>query len=145
MHETLSRVLHLMQLLNGYQPRDMLACPTVLAHSQDCQPMQQGPMWVVQLLDRVADDSWRQVAPALLPMTACSLAAGDGSLSSHGGLAETVESLVGKAANSRVMGDDGRAWEQAQLTAVLIPLNNLCVNTRYVLLSKLVSHISVRE
>lgn len=135
-HETLSGVLHLMQLLHGYQPADMLHCPVLLMHSQERQQIQQGSVMTLELLGCIADDSWKQTAAALLPVTACSLPSTiAGQLSAA--VAESVNAVIFEAVSSDGVGEHGSGNEQqgfssdAQLGATLVPLNDLCHEHRY--------------
>ncbi len=140
-HETLSQVLHLMQLLHSYQPRERLPCPAVLVHKQEVRHLQQDPMRVTELLGRVADDSWRQVAPALLPITACSMTASAGSGISHDAIASAVGTAIRGAVRSSAVSNFGSMDQQevssstAQLDAAVIPLNKLCPDNRWELAS----------
>ena len=139
-HETLSRVLHLLQLLHGYQPREMLRCPALLVHGQEHQQMQmqQGRVRVTDLLSRVADDSWSQIAAALLPITTCnvSFTAGLGSGSSV--LADAIDVALNEAGKGSAMGGKlelhGACSNMAEISGVVIPLNSFCAENRYYLL-----------
>ena len=134
-HDTLSRVLHLMQLLHSYQPSKTLLCPAMLVHGQDHQQLQQGPVRVTQLLSRVADDSWRQIAPALLPITACSMTAYAVSDSSHACInMDAASSEAGRS--SGVSGHSsvklqGPINSETRLDAAVMPLNSLNAENRY--------------
>ena len=135
-HETLSRVLHLLQLLHGYQPREMLRCPALLVHGQEHQQMQQGLVRVTDLLSRVADDSWSQIAPVLLPITACNLSFTPGLSSGSSVLADAIDAaLNGKGS---AMGGKselhGACSSTAETSGVVVPLNSLCAENRYYLL-----------
>ncbi len=121
-HETLSRVLHLLHLLHGYQPREMLRCPALLLHGQEHQQMQQGHVRVTDLLSRVADDSWKQIAPALLPITVCNMSFTAGLSSGSSVLPDAIDAALNEA---------GKGSAMAATSGVVIPLNSLCAENRY--------------
>ena len=134
-HETLSRVLHLLHLLHGYQPREMLRCPALLLHGQEHQQMQQGHVRVIDLLSRVADDSWKQIAPALLPITVCNMSFTAGLSSGSSVLADAIDAALNEAGEGSAMGGElewhGPCSSTAETSGVVIPLNSLCAENRY--------------
>ncbi len=136
-HETLSRVLHLLQLLHGYQPREMLRCPALLVHGQEHQQMQQGRVRVTDLLSRVADDSWSQIAPVLLPITACNISVTAGLSSGGSMLADAIGAALNEAGKGGAMGGKlelhGACSSRAERSGVVVPLNSLCAEHRYYL------------
>ena len=137
-HETLSRVLHLLQLLHGYQPREMLRCPAMLVHGQEHQQMQQGHVRLTHLLSRVADDSWSQIAPVLLPITACNMSFAAGFGSSDSVLADAIGAALNEAGKGSVVGGKlglhGPCSSMADTSGFVIPLNGLYAENRYYLL-----------
>ena len=139
-HETLSRVLHLLQLLHGYQPREMLCCPALLVHGQEHQQMQmqQGHVRVTDLLSRVADYSWSQIAAALLPITACNVAFTAGLSSGGSVLADAIGAALNEAgkvgATSGKPESHSACSSTAETSGVVVPLNSLCAENRYHLL-----------
>jgi len=138
-HETLSRVLHLLQLLHGYQPREMLRCPALLVHGQEHQHMQtqQGHVRVTDLLSRVADDSWSQIAVALLPITACSVSFTPGLGSGSSVLADAICAALNEAGKGGAVGGKSELHEpcniMAETNGAVVPLNGLCAENRYYL------------
>lgn len=143
-HSALSGVLHLMQLLHSYQPDSMLQCPAVLLHhaqdlqqaqhaqqeqhaqhAQHAQQAQQEPPRVVQLLGRIADDCWRQVAPALLPLAAHEVG-------SRAAATIPVDAVLLEAAQAGMLSDHTSASDtDAQHPPRVVPLNSSCPNWRY--------------
>ena len=128
-----------MQLLHSYQPSSMLRCPAVLFHSlngqqaQQAQQAQHGPMGIMHLLGRVADDCWRQVAPALLPIAAHSLEAltmsGGGDISAPA--VSPVEAVLLEATQAGVLSDHSSAANSnAERSAAAVPLNSACPELR---------------
>ena len=133
-HETLSRVLHLLQLLHGFQPREMLRCPALLVHGQEHQQMQQGHVRITDLLSRVADDSWSQIAAALLPITACNMSFTAGLSSGGSVLADVIGAALDEAGKGSVMGGKselhGACSSKAETSHVVVPLNSFCAENR---------------
>ena len=134
-HETLSYALHLMQLLHGYQPRESLSCPVVVVH--ELRELQ-APMRSVDCLALVAEDSWRHVAPALLPVMTCGMrAAADAGISSAAPVC-VLDAVIGTAVSGDHAATAAReALESARRddqSALAVPLNRLCADSRYTLL-----------
>ena len=128
-HEILSRVLHLMQLLHSYQPRDSLHCPVLVVHEGRQQPAHPK---VSDILAWVTDDSWKHVAPALLPLVACSIT-GDEAAASNAGMVSPLEAATLRA----ISGPASRAGAESRVTArpcdqlaAVVPLNSLCAESR---------------
>lgn len=132
-HETLSRVLHLTQLLHVYQPRESLRCPVIVVQNLSGQHSSPG-RWSDSLA-QVADDCWKHVAPALLPVVTCSVlkeAAADAAASNRTSvskLATLIAAAVGgsSAAVSAELQESARNGSQP---VHAVPLNGLCVGHR---------------
>lgn len=131
-HETLTRALHLMQLLHGYQPRESLACPVLVVHELR---EQQAPIRTQDSLAQVVEDSWKHVASALLPVMTCSMRPEADADVSSAALASVLDPLP-------VTANDGSdvtpaALDPLELTrisnrsAVALSLNSLCADNRY--------------
>ena len=136
-HETLSRVLHLMQLLHAYQPRESLGCPVIVVHELMITGHQgfsrshanSSSSSSADSLAQVADDCWKQVAPALLPVMTCSMRAEADAAVSSAALVSLLDSLIVTV----VDGSDVTPFEPARSgtqLAVAVPLNSLCVDSR---------------
>lgn len=134
-HEALSRALHLMQLLHGYQPRESLSCPVVVVHQLR---EQQAPVRSLNSLALVAEDSWRHVAPALLPVMTCSVRAeADAGISSAapvGVLDAVIGTAVTGAKTAAAARDPLESARRDDQSALAVPLNRLCADSRYRLL-----------
>lgn len=131
-HETLSCALHLMQLLHGYQPRESLGCPVVVVH--DLRE-QQAPVTSLDSLALVAEDSWRHVAPALLPVMTCDMRAeADAGISSAAPVS-VLDSVFGTTVSVGQAAAAAREpLEPAGIdnqSALAVPLNRLCAASRY--------------
>lgn len=128
-HEKVSRVLHLIQLLHSYQPEDSLHCPVIVVHEGS---QQTAPLKAAEVLAGIADDSWKHVAPALLPLVACSMT-GDKAVASNAGMASAVEAAILGAINGPVSKAVAESQEEARpcgQLGVVIPLNSLCAESR---------------
>ena len=127
-HEMLSRVLHLMQLLHSYQPRDVARCPVLVVH----RGMQkQAPVRVTDILAQIADDSWKHVAPALLPVMTYSMTAEATVAANSAHMVSTLQEAMVVAVQGRAAAEE--LQQQAMdgsLLAAAIPLNKLCPETR---------------
>ena len=132
-HETLSRVLHLMQLLHVYQPRDSLRCPVILVHNPRGQP---SPVGRSDSLAQVADDCWKHVAPALLPVVTCAMvteARGNAAASSTASVS-TLDALIATAvgqSGAAATAEMGKSARNSSHLAEAVPLNGQCVDYRW--------------
>lgn len=126
-HEILTRALHLMQLLHGYQPRESLRCPVLVVHELR---EQEAPLRIVDSLAQVVEDSWKNIASALLPVMTCSMRAEADADVSSAALVSVLDSLI-VAANggSDVTAATLEPLEPTRIgnqSAVALPLNSLC-------------------
>ena len=131
-HETLTRALHLMQLLHGYQPRESLGCPVLVLR----EPREQhAPVRSLDSLAQVAEDSWKHTAAALLPVMTCSMRAEADAPISSAALVSVLDSLVVTANGGCDVAASALApLEPTRLgdrSSVALPLNSLCTDNRY--------------
>ena len=131
-HETLTCALHLMQLLHGYQPRDSLGCPVLVVHELTGQ---QAPVRSLDSLAHIVEDSWKHIAPALLPVMVCNVRAEADTNVSSAALVSMLDSLI-LTANGRsdVPAAALQPLESTRIShrlAVALPLNSLCTDNRY--------------
>ena len=131
-HETLSRALHLMQLLHGYQPRDSLGCPVVVVVHELRE--QQASLRSLDSLALVAGDSWRHVAPALLPVMTCGMRAETDAGVSSAAPVSVLDAVIGTAVSGSLAAAAAReSARRDDQSALAVPLNRLCADSRYTL------------